>query len=1095
MELFNWGTFHGKVWSLNPQAGWTLLVGDNGSGKSTAVDGLRTLLVPPRLLNYNDASGNASRRDRSRVSYIRGAWAATSAEDSHLAKTEYLREEGELSLVLAVFRQGGAGRAVTLAQVLWAADTRPEELFLVADGERTIREHLAELKGGKRELRAELRKRTWDVHDSFTAYSARFRPLLGIVGDGALEVFNQAIGVKEVQDVNQFVRRHLLEPGDALAFVRDTLTPLYRELLGCWERIQRAEQQIARLRPIADAHAKAEEARTRISEINRLLALVRPYYCDTERRLRRELAQQLADERLRLEGEKAALSGEQENDQQTRDQIRAELDAGEIGLRLKSLELEIAAAETVAKGRESALKTLQAHLQTLGESTAVPDASILVARQRRWSEQRPLLEGNRAAQQEKQLRQLQLRQASEDEAKRVKASIDSLKEHRVNIDDGFLQVRALIAQEAKVPLEALPFAGELMEVPLEFREWTGAIERLLRGFGLSLLVSERNYDAVTRAINRRHWGVRLQYFRVPVDAPRDAGRPVKGGQLVADRLAFRDGHALSPWVAAEVRRAFPHVCCADEAELAREPYAITREGLMRSGTRHVKDDRRHVDDAASYVLGWSVEDKLRALSKRLVELQGAVGDSAAKAAEAGREVTRLERQLAAVEALVAVAVFDTIDLVGAQRTILKLRGDYEELEKSSDRRKQLKKQLGEVERALKERREALDALQSSLGKNESVTDGNAGRLRAVEEELAPHGDLSFAEFGEVFAELRDGVAPVLERLDAQRDGAEKRLRGRVDRQNAIVRESLKEMLPAMTAFLGEYRDFEKSLSPKEEFAADFVALLNRVEREELPAHKNRFEEYLNTNLVGNMAMFNSRLDEQLDAMRSRIAAVNASLRSIDFTGTTYVQIVDRVVGSGEIGPFKARLRECIAGGINPSAEDRVRIFHVIRALLDEFSLKPDWAERVTDVRNWLEFGVRELARADDRQVDYFAASSGKSGGQKARLAFSILASAIISQYGLTVGGTSSADTFRLVVIDEVFSRTDEENSRRALDLFQKLGLQMIVVSPFDAKARIVEDYVASYHVALNPNRNSSSLQRATREQYEQAWQEADAPRT
>lgn len=465
---------------------------------------------------------------------------------------------------------------------------------------------------------------------------------------------------------------------------------------------------------------------------------------------------------------------------------------------------------------------------------------------------------------------MQLRQASEDEAKRVRASIDSLKEHRVNIDDGFLQVRALIAQEAKVPLEALPFAGELMEVPLEFREWTGAIERLLRGFGLSLLVSERNYDAVTRAINRRHWGVRLQYFRVPADAPRDAGRQIKGGRLVADRLAFREGHALSPWVAAEVRRAFPHVCCADETELAREPYAITREGLMRSGTRHVKDDRRHVDDASSYVLGWSVEDKLRALSKRLIELQGAVSDAAAKAAEAGREVTRLERQLASVDALVAVAVFDTIDLVSAQRAILKLRSDYEELEKSSDRRKQLKKQLGEVERALKERREALDALQSSLGKNESVTDVNAGRLRVVEEELGPHGDLSFAEYGEIFAELRDGAAPILEKLDAQREGAEKRLRGRVDRQNAIVRESLKEMLPAMTAFLGEYRDFEKSLSPKEEFAADFVALLNRVEREELPAHKNRFEEYLNTNLVGNMAMFNSRLDEQLDAMRSRI---------------------------------------------------------------------------------------------------------------------------------------------------------------------------------------------------------------------------------
>ncbi len=36
------------------------------------------------------------------------------------------------------------------------------------------------------------------THDSFSAYAAAFRPLLGLPGDGALEVFNQAIGVKEL---------------------------------------------------------------------------------------------------------------------------------------------------------------------------------------------------------------------------------------------------------------------------------------------------------------------------------------------------------------------------------------------------------------------------------------------------------------------------------------------------------------------------------------------------------------------------------------------------------------------------------------------------------------------------------------------------------------------------------------------------------------------------------------------------------------------------------------------------------------------------------------------------------------------------------
>jgi len=64
LELFNWGTFHKKVAVLEPDCGWTLVVGENGSGKSTAVDALRTLLVPTRLLNFNDASGDQKKRDQ-----------------------------------------------------------------------------------------------------------------------------------------------------------------------------------------------------------------------------------------------------------------------------------------------------------------------------------------------------------------------------------------------------------------------------------------------------------------------------------------------------------------------------------------------------------------------------------------------------------------------------------------------------------------------------------------------------------------------------------------------------------------------------------------------------------------------------------------------------------------------------------------------------------------------------------------------------------------------------------------------------------------------------------------------------------------------
>ena len=45
VELYNWGTFQNKVWRLLPHGENDLLTCDIGSGKSTLVDSISTLLV------------------------------------------------------------------------------------------------------------------------------------------------------------------------------------------------------------------------------------------------------------------------------------------------------------------------------------------------------------------------------------------------------------------------------------------------------------------------------------------------------------------------------------------------------------------------------------------------------------------------------------------------------------------------------------------------------------------------------------------------------------------------------------------------------------------------------------------------------------------------------------------------------------------------------------------------------------------------------------------------------------------------------------------------------------------------------------------
>ena len=60
----------------------------------------------------------------------------------------------------------------------------------------------------------------------------------------------------------------------------------------------------------------------------------------------------------------------------------------------------------------------------------------------------------------------------------------------------------------------MPFAGELIQVREDEKDWEGAAERLLRNFGLSLLVPDRHYARVADWVDRTHLRGRLVYFRV-----------------------------------------------------------------------------------------------------------------------------------------------------------------------------------------------------------------------------------------------------------------------------------------------------------------------------------------------------------------------------------------------------------------------------------------------------------------------------------------------------------------------------------------------------------------------------------------------------
>lgn len=121
LELRNWGTFDARVWTLHLDGANALLTGDIGSGKSTVVDAVTTLLLPANKISYNKAAG-ADTRERSLRSYVLGHYKSERNEKTGASEPVGLRRGTCYSVLLGVFTEPASDATVSLAQVFWLHD-------------------------------------------------------------------------------------------------------------------------------------------------------------------------------------------------------------------------------------------------------------------------------------------------------------------------------------------------------------------------------------------------------------------------------------------------------------------------------------------------------------------------------------------------------------------------------------------------------------------------------------------------------------------------------------------------------------------------------------------------------------------------------------------------------------------------------------------------------------------------------------------------------------------------------------------------------------------------------------------------------------
>ncbi|MCA9009865.1 MAG: hypothetical protein KDB01_08970 [Planctomycetaceae bacterium] len=1085
IELINWGTFdsaNGQVYSVTPAGQTTLLVGRNGCGKSTLVDALLTLLVRPSIRNFNVAAGGG-KRERDERTYVKGAYDRGGYDESNSSQPKFLRPKGNhYSVILAVFGSEGTGKKFTIAQVLYlTADQMVEKLYCFADGERSIRDDFGGFEGTDTILKL-LKKRGIKVTRTHAEFETWFSKVTNVRAK-AMEVFNQTVAVKDIQKLNDFIRNHMLEQADRGERV-DRLLTHFTELCDAHASLVRVQQQALLLEPVAVAgkdclrlqqelkYAERQLSATAAFLHSKTIEIFEPVLLERQRAVDDVRAEQdrLKQASRRLEEQSRGLQNEIDQ-------------AG--GDRLRLIPLLIDTAEAQAAQVRSERKRFQDALHKSGLEATVDDIESFRTLRASLPDLQATLKGN-VSELETQLVDIGVaRRATNESIRQCQAELDGLNRRRENIPERSVELRAMVCRDLGLNVIELPFVAELVAVRPEEREWEASIEKVLNSFAMSLLVPERLYAAVSSYVDRTRLAVhgqgqRLVYLQIGRPAT-SMNSTVPTESSLLSKLAFREGHTLLPWVKAELQQRFDYRCCDTVEEFQQcRGLAMTASRHIKSGQRrHDKDDREKISDPRNFVLGWDNREKKRRIADELIRLQQEETKLTGRSASINQQLHSVRDRLQAVAALDLVMTYDQIDPSSFEQTIISLRREAEQISSKSDVLKGLQQRLAEVEDQREATRLAtVEAVrnQTNLERDIGVCEQQLSYARSGLERRTRDGLLD--EDREYFEGLsRQLVGCIIDEAELSTGRLERQIKEQVGRHVEARRTELepvqRDLLKLMSKFLQKFPDEGQDLAIGIEYLDSFLGLRQRIVEEDLPRHEQRFRERLNEKVIHEIGLFRAELESERRQIEDRIEILNASLKQLEYRPGTHIQLEPRPVRDREVVEFQTRLRECIESSFDDSAAANEARFERIRELVEKLRDENNrrWRDKVTDVRRWFDFVAAVINRETLETISVYQDSSGQSGGEKAKLAFTILVAAIAYQYDLDPEHPTP-DRFQFVVVDEMFSRVDDQHAEYAMELFRQFGLQLLIVAPLDAKARVTQPYVGCYlHVNKRDNRS------------------------
>jgi uncharacterized protein YPO0396 len=1055
LQVYNWGTFSGLHDIPISEQGF-LFVGRSGAGKTTLLDAFSTLLIPPRWVDFNAAAREAEKtgRDRNLVSYIRGAWAEQKDDVSGEIAMRFLRPKTTWS-ALALSYRDPMGQVVVLVQILWLrgganAPGDVKRQYMILD--RAF--DLSELEAfGQSDLDVRKLKQMYPntfIQGEFRSYCERFCRLLGIENEMALRLLHKTQSAKNLGDLNLFLREFMLDKPETFD-VAERLVSEFDELNAAHQAVVSARRQVEVLAPARARHQHRQTLNDERSALGNLLAGMDSYAGHCRINL---LKQQIGQLNVKAEGLQGEIGRKQAALNQHKDKLR-ELDRSHReagGDQVEGWQAEKLAFE---QRREAcSRKRIQAEEACRNLELVLPESPAkfaeVIGDARRELDQ---WEQSRNQGREKRDSWVIRKQEKESSFVQTAAEVKALEQQPSNIPAYMLRLRQEISEAIGVSESALPFVGELIEVKPNEEKWQGAIERVLHGFALSLLVDDRHYSALASHINERHLNQRLVYYRTG-QHDRQTNAPVGTASLTL-KLNINEKCSQKDWLNSELRQRFNYDCVDSMQNLRRSDKALTSEGQVKHGkNRHEKDDRREIGDRRHWVLGFDNREKLNLFRDQAQQLAS--------------EISNLENEIKALdeaENLRSKRVVYCQTLVNLQWQEVDLAPLLVSIDELANRiRNALEgnKTLKNIADQISEQGELVESSDSALRKVTIEFEKVSGQVNEYRQALVVLQNDS--SIGELTPELKKGLderfealsdSVTLSNLDKLARTVDGRVRDDIARLNKEMAKCEKFIEKQFDEFVHEWPAESEGLDAAMAAAPDFFSRLTRLEADGLPAYEQRFFELLESQSHQNLAALSTHLNNARKEILERMELVNESLAQVPFNQSshqgvsqvTYLQIDVSDRQLHDVRAFKQEVQQALSHAWSEDRELAETRFEALRQLVKRLSSQEAedkrWRQAVLDVRQHMEFIGRET---DDSgvEIEVYRSGSGKSGGQRQKLATTCLAAALRYQLG---GQDNMTPMYAPVILDEAFDKADNEFTALAMNIFASFGFQMIVATP------------------------------------------------